>query len=154
MQISSSAITDGEPIPERHTCEGEDVSPLLELAATPAAARALAIIVDDPDAPGGTFVHWLIWNLPSNLAEIPEGVSQDEVAGDLGEAVQGENDFGEIGYRGPCPPPGDGDHRYRFTVYALDAELDLEPGADRDELDEAMEGHVLGTAQISGVFSR
>ncbi len=154
MEISSPAIADGDRIPDSYTCEGEDISPTLELAAIPAGARALALVVDDPDAPGGTFVHWLIWNLPGNLAEIPEGVPQDDVLGDLGEAAQGENDFGEIGYRGPCPPPGDGEHRYRFTVHALDAELDLEPGADRDELDAAMEGHVVGTAQVAGVYSR
>lgn len=154
MEISSPSIADGERIPDSYTCEGEDISPTLEVAAIPAGARALALVVDDPDAPGGTFVHWLIWNLPGNLAEIPEGIPQDDVLGDLGEAAQGENDFGEIGYRGPCPPPGDGEHRYRFTVHALDAELDLEPGADRDELDAAMEGHVVGTAQVAGVYSR
>ena len=154
MEISTPAIDDGERIPERHTCEGEDVSPTLELAAIPAGARTLALVVDDPDAPDGTFVHWLIWNLPSNLSEIPEGVPQDEVVDDLGDALQGENDFGEIGYRGPCPPPGHGEHRYRFTVHALDAELDLDAGADRAELDAAMEGHVVGTARTTGVFSR
>lgn len=154
MQITSQAISDGERIDERFTCEGEDVSPALLLAATPAGARTLALVVDDPDAPDGTFVHWLIWNLPSNLGEIPEGVPQDEIVDDLGEAAQGENDFGEIGFRGPCPPPGHGEHHYRFTLYALDTDLDLEPGAERDELDDAMEGHILETASLTGTFSR
>lgn len=152
MTLSSPAFAEGGPIPARFTCDGADVSPPLALGDVPAQAQSLALIVDDPDAPRGTFVHWLVWNLPPTLAQLPEGVPPRDPPPALGELRQGTNDFHELGYRGPCPPRGE--HRYRFHLYALDARLDLAPGARRDELERALRGHVLAEARLTGVYAR
>jgi Raf kinase inhibitor-like YbhB/YbcL family protein len=143
--LSSEAFTDGDEIPRRHTCEGEDVSPALSWSDPPAGTRTLALIVDDPDAPRGTFTHWLAWNI-------------DPVAGGLrdGESAPGEgrNDFGVRGWSGPCPPPGHGVHRYFFRLHALDVELAVGFGAGRRELEQALAGHVLATAELLGRYER
>jgi Raf kinase inhibitor-like YbhB/YbcL family protein len=145
FELTSSAFGEGDLVPRRHTCEGEHLSPPLSWAGVPAATRSLALIADDPDAPVGTFTHWLAWGL-------------DPVAGgiDEGEAAprEGRNGFGTVGYGGPCPPPGHGRHRYFFRLHALDAELDLEQGAARAELERAIEGHVLETAELMGGYER
>lgn len=154
MQITSTAFEDGGTIPQEFTGEGADHSPPLELEDVPGEAETLALIVDDPDAPSKTWVHWLIWNIPADRAAIPAGVPATETVPDLGGARQGLNDFDEIGYGGPLPPPGHGVHHYRFTVYALRHELDLEPGVERDELEEALEGNVLQAAQLTGTYER
>lgn len=153
MDISSSAFKDEDPIPKQYTCDGEDISPPLSLRDVPDEAESLALIVDDPDAPGGTFVHWVIWNLSSDLDSIPSQVPQEEVVSSLQNARQGRNDFGVIGYRGPCPPSGSA-HHYRFQLYALDQSLDLAPGATKQDLNNAMNGSVLAQASLTGLYSR
>ena len=138
-------------IPARYTCDGEDVSPPLEWGDLPEGAASLALIVFDPDAPGGEFTHWLIYGIPAYVRSLPEGVPAEGVVPGLG--VQGRNDFGEIGYGGPCPPPGPA-HRYVFRLLALDADLNLPPGVDRGGLEEALRGHVLGVGELVGLYSR
>jgi Raf kinase inhibitor-like YbhB/YbcL family protein len=145
FELVSDAFDDAGDVPTRHTCDGENVSPPLRWTGTPDGARSLALIVVDPDAPVGTFTHWLAWNI-------------GPAAGGLGEGerapAEGRNDFGEAGYGGPCPPPGHGRHRYAFRLYALDAELELEPGAGREELERALDGHVLEIAELTGGYAR
>lgn len=153
MFLGSPAFHDGEEIPRRYTCEGDDVSPPLHIQDTPAAASSLVLIVEDPDAPGGTFVHWLLWNVPSRVEMLPEAIPRTATVSGLSPAAQGTNDFGRIGYGGPCPPPGP-PHRYRFRLFALDHTLSLDPGADRARLERAMEGHVLREAVLTGIFGR
>jgi len=149
--LKSSAFAAGAEIPKKLTCEGPDVSPPLEWSGPPAKTAGYALIMDDPDAPVGTWMHWVLWNLPANTHSLPEGVPKREQL-DTG-ARQGRNDFRKIGYNGPCPPPGNA-HRYFFRLYALDATLNLAPGATRQELDTAMKGHVLGGAEYMGTFRR
>lgn len=151
ITITSRAFEAREMIPPRHTCDGEDLSPPLTWSEAPASTKSLALIADDPDAPVGTWVHWVIYGLLPGTRELPEGVPADETV--LGGARQGKNDFGRIGYGGPCPPPN-GAHRYCFTLYALDVELELAPGASKDELLAAMQGHVLGGGQLVGLYRR
>ncbi len=135
--------------PERYTCDGEDLSPPVEIFGLEGSAASIAMILEDPDAPRGSFVHWLIWNLAPQVS-IPEGISPlEEVAAP--EALQGRNGFGSIGYRGPCPPPGD-PHRYVLRVFALDSELDLPPGSERSELEAAMEGRVLHSGEAAATY--
>ena len=154
MQITSTAFQDGERIPRQHTGEGPDTSPPLEVEDVPDDAATLALIVDDPDAPGKTWVHWLIWNVPASHTAFPGGVPQVETVAELGDAAQGLNDFDEIGWGGPMPPPGHGTHHYRFTVHALGREIDVDPGADRETLDAALEEHTLATARLTGTYER
>ena len=125
MELTSSTFASGQPIPRRHTCEGEDLSPPLEWAALPPDTLSLALIVDDPDAPVGTFTHWLAWGIDPGAGGLEEGERPP---------CEGRNDFGTTGYRGPCPPRGHGSHDYFFRLYALASELDLAPGAGRQEL--------------------
>lgn len=152
MRITSQAFEDGAEIPMRFTCDGADISPPLTLDGVPENARTLVLIVDDPDAPVGTFVHWLLWNLPTGVGELPENVPTDRTLESFGNARQGTTDFKRIGYGGPCPP--DRRHTYRFMLYALDTELDLEPGATRTQLENAMQGHVLEEALLRGTYDR
>jgi Raf kinase inhibitor-like YbhB/YbcL family protein len=129
----------------RHTCDGDDLSPALEWMGLPAGTRSLALVMDDPDAPGGTWLHWLAWNL-------------DPSAGGLGEGeaapVEGRNSFGRTGYGGPCPPPSGGPHRYFFRLHALDGELDVPAGAGREELERALGARRLGGAELMGTYER
>ena len=143
MRLTSSAFADGEPIPAKHTCDGDDVSPALVWADPPEGTVSLALCLDDPDAGRYPFTHWLAWNLP------PEGTLGE------GEAApaEGRNDFGAPGYRGPCPPPGK-PHRYVFALYALDAEPELGPSDRRLSFDKAIDGHVLATSQLTGTYRR
>ena len=143
--LSSEAFTHRGEIPRRHTCEGDDVSPALVWGDPPPGTRTLALIVDDPDAPIGTFTHWLAWNIDPAARGLAEGESAP---------AQGRNDFGAGGWSGPCPPHGHGAHRYFFRLYALDAELDVGFRAGREELDKALEGYVLATAELMGTFER
>lgn len=154
MKITTSAFSEGDRIPKEYTGEGADRSPALKIEAVPEEARSLALIVDDPDAPNKTWVHWLIWGIPVDRTELPEGVPGDEVVESLGGARQGRTDFDDIGYGGPMPPVGHGTHHYRFTAYALDQHIDLDAGATRDALESAMEGHVLETARLTGTYER
>jgi Raf kinase inhibitor-like YbhB/YbcL family protein len=151
ISITSSAFEARGVIPIRHTCDGEDLSPPLAWSETPGGTKSIALISEDPDAPGRTWTHWVMYELPPDVRELPEGVPPDETV--LGGAHQGTNDFGRLGYGGPCPPPN-GPHRYSFTVYALGVKLDLAPGASKDELLAAMQGHVLGGGQLVGLYRR
>ena len=151
IKVSSAAFKEGEPIPPQHTCDGVNISPSLEWTPTPG-AKTLALVCDDPDAPAGTFTHWLVYNLPGatmGLIENMPAQAQEKVGG---VGMQGTNDFGKVGYGGPCPPKGT--HRYFFKVYALDSELPLKPGATKDQLIKAMEGHMLAQGQLMGTYSR
>ena len=151
--LTSPAFENGMTIPTRHTCDGEDVSPPLLWEGAPGNSASYVLIVDDPDAPRGTFVHWVLYDLPGHARELPENVGPAQRLENLGEAAQGENDFDEIGWNGPCPPPGP-PHRYVFRLYALDARLGLDPGVKRQEVEGAMEGHVIGSAELTGTYGR
>ncbi|WP_435154322.1 YbhB/YbcL family Raf kinase inhibitor-like protein [Haladaptatus sp. DFWS20] len=152
--FSTQAFEDGNRIPREFTCEGQNVSPPLKIESVPDDVNSLAIIVDDPDAPSGTFTHWLIWDIPPETTQIPRKVPQMEVVSDLGGAKQGENDAEELGYLGPCPPMGDGPHTYRFTLYLLEQQPRLGAGATKDALLDAMGGIRLGRARFTGEFQR
>lgn len=151
LELKIPAFADGSEIPKRYTCSGADLSPALNWVGVSPAARSLALIADDPDAPGGTWTHWVIWNIPAHLKALPEAVPTREILEN--GACQGANDFHRIGYGGPCPPPGKA-HRYFFKLYALDAKLDLKTGASRQELERAMKRHVLAQAEWVGTFRR
>jgi len=154
VSFCTSAFTHGESIPERYTCEGEDRSPELTVGEVPDDAGALAVVVYDLDAPGGTFTDWLLWNLPPDTVRIPEDVARRGEVSALGDAAQGENDFGSVGYRGPCPPEGDHPHEYRFTLYVLDEELDVGSGAARPDVQDELDAKTRDTAQFTGTFGR
>lgn len=151
MQLTSTAFSEGSPIPSRHTCDGKDLSPALKWSGAPAGTRSLALIVDDPDAPGKIWVHWVVFDLPAGTSELPEDRPKTQYL--PGGAKQGLNDFRRLGYGGPCPPPGK-PHRYFFKLFALDKELELKPGATRDQVEAAMEGHVLAQTQLMGTYQR
>lgn len=151
MLLTSPAFGHEQPIPARFTCEGEDHSPRLAWEGVPEGTSALALICDDPDAPVGTWVHWVIYNLPAAPGGLAEGISSEEELTD--GTRQGRNSWRRIGYGGPCPPPGK-PHRYIFKLYALDVPLELAPGADKPALLEALEGHVLAEARLLGTFQR
>ncbi len=151
MHLTSTAITEGEPIPQRFTCDGEDVSPALAIADVPDHTQAFALIVDDPDAPRGTWVHWVYYDIPRDARAVAEGAGA-AVPGES-PAMQGRNDFGNLGWGGPCPPPGAA-HRYFFKLYALDAPLGLAEGATKAEVESAMRDHVLAEAQLMGTYAR
>ncbi|MGH7571427.1 MAG: YbhB/YbcL family Raf kinase inhibitor-like protein [Gemmatimonadota bacterium] len=153
MRLTSDAFEDGGMIPRRHTCDGEDVSPALAWEGAPEGTASLALVVHDPDAPRGDWVHWVIYDIPGRFNGLPEEVGSAERLEDLGEAAQGTNDFGRIGWGGPCPPAGK-PHRYVFTLTALDATLGLEPGADRGAAETAARDHALGTATLTGRYGR
>jgi len=150
MHLHSIAFTDDGEIPIQHTGEGADRSPHLAWDDVPAAARSLAVVVDDPDAPSGKFTHWVLYDLPPTVRELPDGFSATKRKR---FGVEGRNDFGSDGYRGPMPPPGQ-KHRYVFTLYALDARPALPPGATKDELLAAIDGHVLQSVDITGRYAR
>jgi len=151
ITLSSSAFQAGGLIPRQYTCDGSDVSPPLTWQNAPAQTRALALIADDSDAPGGTWVHWLIYDLPAAANQLAQGVAKSDTL--TSGARQGVNDFGRIGYGGPCPPPGPA-HRYHFRLYALDAPTALQPRASKAQLLEAIRGHVLGQAELTGRYQR
>ena len=151
LTLSSSAFASGEKIPPRYTCSGADVSPPLAWDAPPAGTRSFALIADDPDAPAGTWVHWVLFDLPAEARALEAGIAkQAELANG---ARQGRNDFGKIGYGGPCPPPGK-PHRYFFKLYALDTKLALKSGATKAAMEKAMQGHILAQGELLGRFGR
>jgi Raf kinase inhibitor-like YbhB/YbcL family protein len=145
LTVTSAAFAEGAAITAKYTCDGEDVSPPLAIGAMPADTRSLALIMDDPDAPGGMWVHWVVWNIPAQTREIPEN-------GLPAGTSQGRNDWNRNGYGGPCPPSGT--HRYFFKLYALDTTLTLAPSATKADLERAMKGHVLAVGQIMGTYKR
>jgi hypothetical protein len=150
MEITSTAFANEGMIPRRYTCDGEDISPPLSWRGVPPGAKSLALIADDPDAPRKTWVHWVVYNVPAESGGLPENVPPEKTI--VGGGRQGTSNFGRVGYGGPCPPSGT--HRYFFKLYALDAELGLAPGATKEELLQAMAGHVLAEAQLMGRYRR
>ncbi len=150
IKITSSAFEDGGLIPAKYTCDGADVSPPLQWDAVPEGTKSIALICDDPDAPMSTWVHWVLFNLPSDAKELAENIPTEETLPN--GAKQGVNDFGRVGYGGPCPPSGT--HRYFFKIYALDTEVGLPAGADKRQLLKAMEGHILEQGQLIGKYKR
>ena len=151
LQISSDAFADGKIIPKDHTCDGADRSPPLHWDGAPERAKAFALVVDDPDAPSGVFTHWLLYNVPAAAKALDVGVATSGTLGD--GSRQGTNDFGRVGWSGPCPPPGSA-HRYTFKLYALSAPLELEPGAKRDAVLKAIKEKKLAEAQVTGKYER
>jgi len=151
LSLTTAAFQRDASIPTQYTCDGQNISPALSWSGVPGGTRAFALIVDDPDAPRGVFTHWVLFNLPADARQLPENVAKTERL-DSG-AAQGRNDAGRTGYTGPCPPLG-APHRYRFTLYALDSLVSLEPGASKQDLLKAMEGHVLEHAQLVGTYGR
>jgi Raf kinase inhibitor-like YbhB/YbcL family protein len=151
IELASTAFRDGEAIPPPYTGDGRDVSPPLRWSDPPAGTKSFALICDDPDAPAGTWVHWLLFNLPAQQRQLEESAPPQETL--AGGARQGKNDFGKSGYGGPAPPPGK-PHRYFFKLYALDTLLDLAPGASKSQLVAAMKGHVLPEGQLVGRYGR
>lgn len=150
MTIESSAFEHQGPIPSRHSCDGANVSPPLSWSGAPDDTQSFALIVDDPDAPGRTFVHWVYYDIPSSTTSLPEAVPNGERPTPGG--AQGTNGFGDIGYGGPCPPGGT--HRYFFKIYALDIELALAPGATKQDVLDAVEGHALAQGTLMGTYAR
>jgi Raf kinase inhibitor-like YbhB/YbcL family protein len=150
MELISSAFSEGAMIPGKYTCDGEDVSPPLNWKALPAGTKSLALICDDPDAPVGTWVHWVYYDIPAGTEGLPENVVPDERPAQGG--TQGVNDFRKIGYGGPCPPGGT--HRYYFKLYALDTPLNLSSGATKKQVLKAMENHIIGQTQLMGKYKR
>ncbi len=142
MELKSIAFNDNGALPSKYTCDGANVNPPLTIKDIPKEARSMALIVDDPDAPRGDWVHWVVWNIP-----ITENIEEDSVPG-----VQGVNDFGDNSYGGPCPPSGT--HRYFFRIYALDTELDLPGSTNKRELEDAMRNHIIAKAELVGTYKR
>lgn len=151
IKVTSSAFEAGGTIPMKFTCDGPDVSPALTWNDPPSGTQSFALIADDPDAPVGTWVHWVLYDLPADARSLPESVPKQEQLHD--GARQGRNDFGKIGYGGPCPPPGK-PHRYFFKLYALDKKLGLKVGATKTGVEKAMQGHILAQAELMGRYSR
>ncbi len=151
FKLWSPAFANGESIPAKYTCSGDDISPELRWENGPRGTKSFALICDDPDAPFKTWVHWVIWAIPSSTTTLSEGVPPDPVLGD--GTKQGTNDFKRLGYGGPCPPPGK-PHRYFFKLYALDMIPDLKAGASKQDLLDAIEGHILAQAELVGTFKR
>jgi Raf kinase inhibitor-like YbhB/YbcL family protein len=151
LQITSTAFSEGQPIPAKYSCEGSDISPPLQWTNAPTNTKSFALIMDDPDAPVGTWVHWVLYDLPANTTGLPEDVAKTQFV--AGNAKQGLNSWPHLCYGGPCPPPGK-PHRYFFKLYALDAMLDLKPGLTKNDLLKAMEGHVLAEGQLMGTYQR
>lgn len=144
MKLTSPEFEHNKAIPSEFTCDANDISPPLQISDVPQEARSLVLIMDDPDAPMGTFVHWVMWNIPPETTEIKKG---EQISW-----PQGRTDFGRIGYGGPCPPQGT--HRYFFKLYVLDTTLDLPPGSTKQEVEDAMSGHKIAEAQLIGTYTR
>jgi Raf kinase inhibitor-like YbhB/YbcL family protein len=150
MQLTSGAFTDDGPIPAQYACTGSDISPALAWSEPPAGTQSFALIMEDPDAPSGTWVHWVLFNLPASSRGLSEAIPSGETSPD--GSMHGKNSSGNLGYSGPCPPSGT--HRYFFKLYALDEMLGLSSGADKGELLKAMEGHILAQGELMGTFSK
>lgn len=151
LSLNSAAFEADQAIPSRFTCDGEDVSPALSWSGVPQGTQAFALIMDDPDAPVGVFTHWLLYNIPTTARSLAEGVAKTERPETGG--IQGQNDFGRTGYGGPCPPGGRA-HHYRFQLYALDGLIDVGPGASKKQVVDAVQGRILGQAELIGTYQR
>ncbi|MBI4353772.1 MAG: YbhB/YbcL family Raf kinase inhibitor-like protein [Candidatus Omnitrophica bacterium] len=150
LTLNSRAFSHGQPVPSIYTCEGNDISPPLAWSEPPSGTNSFALISDDPDAPMGTWVHWVAWNIPASSRGLPEAIATDAQLKD--GTRQGTTDFGRTGYGGPCPPSGT--HRYVFKLYALDAVLDLPPGATKAKLEAAMTGHLIAQTELMGTYKK
>lgn len=151
--LTSRSIQDGQPIREQYTADGEDMSPQLAWQNVPEGAVELALMVEDPDAPGGDFVHWVVYNIPASMNGIDEGLPKGHHPDTQVDFVQGRNDFGKVGYNGPAPPPGKV-HHYHFRLMALDKKLDLPANADKGDLRQAVRGHVIAETELVGTYQR
>jgi Raf kinase inhibitor-like YbhB/YbcL family protein len=151
MKLQSTAFNDNSVIPSQYTCAGSDNSPPLTWTGAPVRTKAFALILEDPDAPRGTFVHWVVYNISSNTTELPENALKSPNTAQ--NVKQGLNGAGQAGYRGPCPPPG-APHHYHFRLFALDSPLELKSGATAGDLRQAMKGHVVGSTELVGIFGR
>ncbi|MFW6195262.1 MAG: YbhB/YbcL family Raf kinase inhibitor-like protein [Chloroflexota bacterium] len=147
--MNSPAFDDRDMMPVRYTCDGDDISPPLSWDRAADDVRSYALVMEDPDAPGGTFTHWIVYGIPANRGSLPENLSLD-----VDYARAGMNDFEGDGYRGPCPPAGEGAHQYRFILYALDADVTLQRGSSRSELLDAMDSHVVDQATLAASYAR
>ena len=145
IQLTSDAFASGQSIPAKYTCKGKNISPALAWTEPPAETQSLALIMDDPDAPAGTWVHWVLFNIPASTRNLQEDMPADSMS-------VGKNSWGDMRYGGPCPPSGT--HRYFFKLYALDSNLSLSPGATSNQLLQAMQGHILAQAELMGTFSK
>ena len=150
LEIKSTAFAEGKSIPAKFTCDGQDISPQLSWTGAPAGTKSFALISDDPDAPVGTWVHWVAWNIPASSTGLAESTAKSASLPD--GTRQGISDFKRPGYGGPCPPSGT--HRYFFKLYALDSILELPPNSNKAGLEAAMKGHILAQAQLMGTYSR
>jgi Raf kinase inhibitor-like YbhB/YbcL family protein len=154
FKLSSAAFAANQPIPKKYSSEANDVSPPLQWDGAPPGTKSFVLICDDPDAPVGTFTHWVLYGVPGSASALPEGIAKQEVVVAVGGARQGVNDFGRIGWGGPCPPRGHGAHHYHFKLYALDSGLDLPPKAMQAKIEAEMKGHVLAQAELVGTYER
>jgi Raf kinase inhibitor-like YbhB/YbcL family protein len=153
LVVKSAAFAPGAPIPKEYSCQGADKSPSIELGSEmPAGSQSWVLIVDDPDAPGGTFVHWVLWNIPAKFRAVGENVPRDTLKLADG-TMQGKNDFGNVGWGGPCPPPGK-PHRYRFRVFTVDGKLALPSRSLASDVERAIKGHITGEGTLTGTFQR
>ncbi len=151
LELKSPDFENGKTIPAEFTCDGEDASPALQWSGAPEQTKSFALIMDDPDAPMGDWVHWVVYDIPASELMFPKGRPKSEMLNN--GAKQGIQSFRAIGYGGPCPPPGRA-HRYLFRLYALDAMLDLDPGASKEQVEEAMKGHILASSELMGLYGR
>lgn len=151
LDLTSSKFEDGERIPDIYTCKGKDVSPPLEWKRVPKGTKSFVLVMDDPDAPLGTWIHWVVYNIPADYRYLTEDMPREMITDD--GIIQGMNSFRLVGYGGPCPPPGSS-HRYIFKLYALDTELQVLPGSPKGTVVKAMQGHILAEAKLTGIFSR
>ena len=152
FELTSTAFAPGEPIPRKYTCDGEDISPPLQWSDPPQDTQSFALIADDPDAPVGTWVHWSLYNLPAETRALAEAVPSDA---DLPDGSRhGQNSWRRLGYGGPCPPTGTHRYFFKFKLYALDTALDLTAGASKEQLIQAMEGHILAQTELMGLYTK
>jgi len=151
LELSCSAFNEGGTVPKQYSCSGEDISPPLNWSGVPIKTKSLALVMDDPDAPAGTWVHWVLYNIPAEVTSLPAGIPKIATVPNIG--TQGNNDFRRIGYGGPCPPPGK-PHRYFFKLYALDTTLNLNPGTTKVAVERALQGHILAQGQLMGKYGR
>ena len=150
--VTSTDFREGEQLPRAFTCDGDNSSPELMWSTIPAKTQSFTLIAHDPDAPQKVFTHWVLFNIPPTLTKLDRALSEERIAS--WDAIQGMNDFGKVGYAGACPPQGNGDHHYIFTLYALDVKLDLKPGASRQEVLKAQEEHVIGSGTLTALYKR